>query len=83
MTGRNSPREDLPTDLAVADASLLTRLPDRLRMALMLRDKAGLSDYAIAAHLRVGVSEVHGLITEARAELRRLRQDHPPTDAAK
>jgi len=77
MTGRNSPREDLPPEKGVTDAALLARLPDRLRVALVLRDRAGLSDQAIAAHLRVGVTEVPGLINEARVELRRLR--HGPS----
>jgi len=45
-----------------------------LRVALLLRDRAGLSDRAIATHLRVGVTEVPVIINEARGELRRLRR---------
>jgi len=74
MTGRDNSREDSPPGTDVTGDTLLARLPQRLRVALLLRDRAGLSDQAIATHLRVGVTEVPGTIDEARGELRRLRQ---------
>lgn len=64
----NSPT---PLDRATLDA-LTARLPDRLRVAFVLRDREGLSDGAIATHLRVSESEVRRLIHSARLELRRL-----------
>ena len=74
MTERDNSRQDPSHDSEVVSDSLLALLPQRLRVALVLRDKAGLSDRAIAAHLRVGVAEVPGLIGEARVALRRLRE---------
>jgi DNA-directed RNA polymerase specialized sigma24 family protein len=74
MTRRDSSREDVTPETSVAGDPLLERLPQRLRVALLLRDRAGLSDQAIATHLRVGVAEVPGIIDEARGELRKLRR---------
>ena len=74
MTGRDNSREASPPGTDVTSDTLLARLPQRLRVALLLRDRAGLSDRAIATHLRVGVTEVPVIINEARGELRRLRR---------
>ena len=69
------PRADVnsaaPLDRSTLD-SLTARLPDRLRVAFVLRDREGLSDGAIATHLRVSEAEVRRLIHGARLELRRL-----------
>src|SRR5215207_4551930 len=74
MTRSDDPRKEVTPETCAPGDPLLERLPQRSRVALMLRDRAGLSDQAIATHLRVGVAEVPGIIDEARGELRRLRQ---------
>lgn len=58
-------------DLTKLD-SLAARLPDELRVAFVLRDREGLSDLAVAAHLRVRETEARRLIHRARMELRRM-----------
>lgn len=52
--------------------SLVGQLPKAMRIAYVLRDKTGLSDYAIAEHLRLSEAEVRRLLHQARMELRRL-----------
>jgi len=68
--GRNDKRDDEPD---TTSDPFLARLSHNQRIALLLRDRSGLSDQAIAAHLRIEVTEVPRLIQEARSELRRLR----------
>lgn len=50
----------------------VSALPPDLRVALVLHEKEGLSDGAIASHLRITKEEVRRLIHLARLELRRM-----------
>lgn len=52
--------------------SLIEQLPDIMRIALVLRDREGLSDFAIANHLRISETDVRRLLHQARMELRRM-----------
>lgn len=51
---------------------LAEQLPNPMRIALALRDREGLSDYAIAVHLKISESEARQLLHQARMEMRRL-----------
>jgi DNA-directed RNA polymerase specialized sigma24 family protein len=70
LVARDS-RPASPLDRAALDR-LVGSLPDHLRVAFVLRDREGLSEGAIAAHLRVDVTEVRRLVRSARLEVRRL-----------
>ena len=73
-TGGKTPA---PLDNATLDA-LAAQLPDQLRVAFVLHDREGLSDGAIAAHLRIEQREVRRLVHVARLELRRLWHEQQP-----
>ncbi len=60
-----------PLNQAALDA-LSAKLPNDLRVAFVLRDREGLSNGAIAAHLKISEEEVRRLISVARLDLRRL-----------
>lgn len=60
-----------PLDSATLDA-LINSLPDDLRVAFVLRDMEGLSNQAVAKHLRIDEVTVRNLINNARLGLRRL-----------
>ena len=60
-----------PLDAAAID-TLASQLPDHLRVAFVLRDREGLSDRAIASHLRINEAEVRRLVALARQQVRRL-----------
>jgi len=66
-----TPAVSLPPDAASFDA-LVDQLPDDLRVALVLHDKAGLSSGAVANHLHIREADARQLIRRARLELRRL-----------
>ncbi len=68
----NSLRVDARAASVDPDA-LLARLPALQRVAFVMREKNGLSDHAIAAHLHVEGEEARRLVYEARLELRRLQ----------
>ena len=79
--GRKDTRDNLSPVADTAGDPLLALLPQSLRIALVMRERAGLSDQAIAAHLKVAASEVPRLIEEARKELLRLRSAQTREDA--
>ncbi len=51
---------------------LAAQLPDRLRVAFVLRDREGLRDGIIASHLQTDEAGARRLVHQARLELRRL-----------
>ena len=53
--------------------ALVAHLPDDLRVALVLHEKAGLSSRAVANHLHISEADARQLIRHARLELRRLQ----------
>ena len=79
--GRDDVRDNLALEPDMMGEPIVARLPHSLRIALVLRERAGLSDQAIAAQLRIDVTEVPRPIHDARIELRRLRHTQVEEDA--
>ena len=75
LLGGAIPNSDIDSRLAARTALVeaLARLPERQRVALVLRYVHDLSDAEIAAALGCRVGTVHGLLSRGR---RALREDH-------